>query len=68
MFNGDIIVLNIFIRKLEQLKTNELGVQANKIEKKQLSKAGGGKKRKKILKIEADSIKQRMTINKLMDE
>lgn len=44
MFNGDIIVLNIFIRKLEQLKTNELGVQANKIEKKQLSKAGGGKK------------------------
>lgn len=47
MFNGDIIVLNIFVRKLEQLKTNELRTQANKIEKKQLSKAGGGKKGRK---------------------
>lgn len=32
MFNGSIIVLNAFIKKLEQAKTNKLGIQAKKTE------------------------------------
>lgn len=35
MFNESIIVLNAFIRKLEQAKTNKLGIQAKKAEKEQ---------------------------------
>lgn len=35
MFNGSIIVLNAFIKKLEQAKTNKLGIQAKKTEKGQ---------------------------------
>lgn len=59
MFNGSIIVLNAFIKKLEQAKTNKLGIQAKKTEKGQQRPVGGGGKRrkKKIIKIEAESVK-----------
>lgn len=62
MFNGSIIVLNAFIKKLEQAKTNKLGIQAKKTEKGQQGPVvvgGGGEKRrkKKIIKIEAESVK-----------
>lgn len=42
LLNGHILVLNVFIRKLEQLKTNGLGVQPKKIEREQQSKTDGG--------------------------
>lgn len=48
MFNGSIIVLNAFIKKLEQAKTNKLGIQAKKTEKGQQrpGQESGGRRRK----------------------
>lgn len=63
MLNGNIIVLNVFIRKLEQLKTNDLGVQPKKVKKEQQSKAGREKREG-----EEGNNKDRCRINKLEND
>ena len=64
VLNGNIIVLNVFIRKLEQLKTNDLGVQPKKLKKEQQSKAG----REKRGEEEEGNNKDRCRINKLEND
>lgn len=64
MFNGNIIVLNVFIRKLEQLKTNDLGVQPKKMKKEQQSRAGREKREEE----EEGNNKDRCRINKLEND
>lgn len=64
MLNGNIIVLYVFIRKLEQLKTNDLGVQPKKVKKEQQSKAG----REKREEAEEGNNKDRCRINKLEND